>query len=49
MIGRKNEIKPPFAELLRWLVNIMLAEMPRFGDIPDAHRALPEGAAVRVR
>jgi len=38
MIGRKNEIKPPFAELLRWLVNIMLAEMSRFGDIPEFPR-----------
>jgi hypothetical protein len=38
MIGRKNEIKPPFAELLRWLVNIMLAEIARFGDIRECPR-----------
>jgi hypothetical protein len=38
MIGRKNEIKPPFAELLHWLVNIKLAEMARFGDIAECPR-----------
>jgi hypothetical protein len=49
MIGRKNEIKPRFAELLRWLVNIVLAEMPRFGDIRECPPSVARKRAVRVR